>query len=148
VGHGGHHFFEVPPIGKPFFVRRAPDVAVVLDEFAPTHLDSWRGRAALPASAASGKPSDAPVVIDDLLVVRAVVVRHGGDVRGRTPHLGRRRHALDVLVAGGPAEALPETPLVAVVLEQHETTVCWVRGVPDQVSAELSQADWRSSGVC
>jgi hypothetical protein len=143
VGGGGHRFFEVPALHRAFVLRGAPEVAVILDEFTPTHIDVWRGRAALPPEAALGTPSDAPRVVDGALHTRAVVVRHGGDVTGRVPRFGARRHRLDGLLRGVSAE-VPDTPLLAVVLEEATTTVFWVRGEAAPVAQRLSDAGWRT----
>lgn len=139
------HVEEIPPVGVPFAVRRRRDVALVLDEFAPTHLDAWLGRAALLPAGVLGVPSDAPDLVPDdpegAVLARAVVVRHTGPVTGRRPLFGARRRRLDVLLTADP----PPAPLVGIVIEAADVTAVWVRGEPGDVAAQLSSPGWRSA---
>lgn len=136
---------EIPPIGAPLAARGRRDLAVVLDEFAPTHLDAWLGRAVVVPAGALGVPSDAPDLLpgDDegALVARAVVVRHKGSLSGRRPFLGRGRARLDALLTAAP----PATPLLGIVVEAGSVTAVWVRGEPHDVAAALSHPSWRST---
>ncbi len=142
-GTGPPRFYEIPPIGKPFGVRGLKDLGLVLDEFTPTHLDSWRGRAVFPLSLARGVPSATPLTDQDAgaVVASAVVVRHAGNLTGGPVRFGARRHRLDLLLT-----ARPElTPLVGVVVEAGETSLVWVDGGLATVAAALSRPDWRAS---
>ncbi|MDQ1711253.1 MAG: hypothetical protein QOE45_703 [Frankiaceae bacterium] len=133
--------YDVPPIGRPLVLRGTRDAAVTLDEFAPTHLDAWLGRAVADPAAIQGVPSAEPARAGDDVAVRAVVVRHGGDVAGRTPLFGaRRRRAEAVLHADPPAE-----PLLGIVVEPGATSLLWLPAKdPALLARELSRAEWRS----
>lgn len=125
-------------------LRGRRDLAVVLDEFAPTHLDAWFGRAVVVPSAVQGVPSDAPDLLpgdpEGALVTRVVVVRHGGSISGRRPMFGIRRRRLDALLGVAP----PDAPLLGVVIEAGSVTALWVRGEAQQAALSLSDAAWRS----
>ncbi len=137
--------WDVPPVGQPLALAGRKDVALVLDEFVPTTLDAWRGRAVVLPGGVTGVPSDAPQLLpgdpEGALVARVVVVRHGGDVEGRTPRLGVRRSRLDHLLAADP----PAEPLLAVVVEPGGATLTWMRGDPGRIAADLSRPDWRAT---
>lgn len=132
--------YDVAPLGRPIALRGQRDVALVLDEFTPTHLDAWLGRALAPPSALPEPVSGGGRSADDEVAARAVVVRHSGDVAGRTPSFGRRRSRLDAVLEAKP----PSTPLLGVVVEEREVSLLWL---PDRDPAllvrELSRADWR-----
>ncbi len=136
---------EVPVLGRPLAVRGRPDLAVLLEDFTPTHIDAWTARAVFPAGQAAGRPSRPPVGLsgdpDGAVVARAVVVRHGGDVSRRTPRLGRRRRRLDALLTAQP----PGEPLVAVVIEEGGSHLLWVTGEPADVARRLSAPGWRAA---
>ena len=114
--------FDVPKVGEAFTVRGLKGAAVVLDEFTPTHLDAWRGR----------------VLLADGTAARALVVRHAGNVRGRS------------LLGGGRVRAVrecapPATPLAGIVVEERTTTLVWLpERDPALLARELSRAEWRS----
>ena len=137
--------WEVPPLGTPFALRRCKDAAIVLDDFRPTHLDAWVGRAVVLPAAVQGVPSDAPDLLpgdpEGALVAQAVVVRHTGNLVGRSPWFGVRRRRLDHLIAADP----PDEPLLGVVIEVTGATILWVRGKPDEVATTLSGPDWRAA---
>ncbi len=137
--------WDVPPIGRPFLVRGRRDAAVVLDDFQPTHLDAWLGRAIVLPAGVTGVPSDAPTLVagdpEGALAARVVVVRHGGDLVGRTPWFGVRRRRLDALLTADP----PGEPLLGVVLDPGGATLLWVRGRPGAAAAALSALDWRAT---
>ncbi len=136
---------EIPPIGTPLSVRGRKDLAVVLDEFAPTHLDAWTGRAVVLPAGVRGAPDDAPTLLpgdpEGALVVRAVVVRHAGSVSGRRPMFGVRRSRLDSLLSADP----PLRPVLGVVVEASGVTALWVVGELGAVAVALSSADWRAT---
>lgn len=138
-------FDEIPPIGTPLAVRGRKDLTVVLDEFTPTHLDAWTGRAVVVPAGVRGVPDDAPALLtgdpEGALVVRAVVVRHGGSVSGRRPMLGVRRARLDALLQADP----PAHPVLGVVVEASEVTALWVRGAVADVANALSSPSWRAT---
>ena len=131
---GVPQMYDVPPLGEPFLPRGVRGVALVLDEFAPTHLDAWLGRAALdPIAVADGKPGDD-------VTARALVVRHAGDVRsGRRGWFGARRR-----LAAVHESAPPPQPLLGVVVERQGTTLLWLPDRdPARLAVELSRRDWR-----
>jgi hypothetical protein len=132
--------YDVPPVGRPLTLRGTKDAAVVLDAFAPTHLDAWRGRAVVDPAAVQGVPSAPPLAAGDGgVTARAVVVRHGGDVAGRTPRL--RRHRLAAVRDATP----PEQPLLGIVVEPGGTTLLWLPPKdPELLARELSRAEWRT----
>ena len=115
--------YDVPVVGDAFVPRGLRGVAVVLDEYVPTHLDAWLGRA----------------LLADVTPARVLVVRHAGDVRGRAPWRGRGR------VAAVKDARPPERPLYGVVVEERETALV---PLPDRDPAllvrELSRAEWRT----
>jgi hypothetical protein len=131
--------YDVPPLGEPFGLRGVRDVALVLDTFAPTHLDAWLGRAVLPDGAATGAPSRPPLALGAGLTARALVVRHAGDVAKHRALFGRGR--LDAVRKADP----PGEPLLGVVVEQRGATLLWLP--PDNernLAVALSRADWRA----
>lgn len=135
----GGRVYDVPPLGEPFVLRGARDVAVVLDVFTPTHLDAWTGRAVFAEPAVAGTPSRPPLAVGGDLTARAVVVRHAGDVRGRRRLLGPGR--LDAVRDAQP----PPEPVVGIVVEAGTTTLLWL--APDDpavLARDLSRADWRA----
>ncbi|HVE98350.1 MAG TPA: hypothetical protein VNA12_04145 [Mycobacteriales bacterium] len=138
-------FDEIPPIGRPFAARGRRDLSLLLDAFAPTHLDAWTGRAVVLPAGVLGVPSDAPDLApadpEGALVARAVVVRHAGAVSGRRPWFGSRRGRLDVLLSADP----PSAPLLGVVVEPGGVTAVWVQGRSAEVAVRLSQPGWRSA---
>ena len=129
--------YDVPRIGEPFALRGTRDVAVVLDEFTPTHLDAWHGRALVAPSALPSPPGGSAGDVP----ARVLVVRHAGDVAGRRPAFGRRRARLDALLDLRP----PPGPLLGIVVEREGPTLLWL---PDRDAAllarELSRAEWRT----
>jgi len=135
---------EIPAIGVPMSVRGRRDLAVVLDEFAPTHLDVWTGRAVVVPSGVQGVPSDAPSLLsgdsEGALVARAVIVRHSGAISGRRPLLGVRRRRLDALLTMDP----PEAPVLGVIVDSGSVSAVWVRGTPQDLATTLSNPAWRS----
>jgi hypothetical protein len=133
--------YDVPPIGRPITLRGTRDAAVLLDAFEPTHLDAWTGRAVAVPSAIQGVPSNDPLRVGDAVAARAVVVRHAGDVVGRTPVFGARRARAEALLHADP----PGEPLLGVVVEAHATTLLWLPAKdPAALARELSRAEWRA----
>jgi len=137
---------EIPQIGMPLAVRGRRDLAVVLDEFAPTHLDAWRGRAVVVPAGVRGVPDDAPdQLVDDAegaLVVTAVVVRHAGGLSGRRPMFSStRRRRLDALLTAAP----PARPLLGVIVERDGVSAVWLGRDPDAAARQLSAPDWRAT---
>ncbi len=117
----GGRMYDVPRIGEPFPLRGVRDVLLTLDEFAPTHLDAWYGRATL-----AGRE------------VPAVVVRHAGDVMRHG--LGRRRKAEDLL----PGEPGPDAVL-GVVVEADGVSLRWLPPKePAALARDLSRKNWRA----
>jgi hypothetical protein len=117
----GARMYDVPRIGEPFPLRGVRDVLLTLDEFAPTHLDAWYGRADL-----GGRE------------VPAVVVRHAGDVMRHG--LGRRRKAADLLPEDAPPDAV-----LGVVVEEDGVSLRWLPpGDPAAAARDLSRRDWRA----
>lgn len=109
--------YDVPELGRPLRLRGLR-ASVVLDEFAPTHLDAWYGTA----------------YVGDRRVP-AVVVRHGGDVAAHGLGLGRRA------VPDQPADGA----VLGVVVEPRGASAVWL---PERdralLARELSRAEWRS----
>lgn len=136
---------EIPVLGTPLAVRGRKDLSVLLDEFTPTHLDAWQGRAVVVPSGVRGVPADAPDLLsgdgEGALLARAVVVRHGGSVSGRGLIFGARRRRLDALLTARP----PSIPLLGIVIEPAGVTAVWVSGEPGEVALRLSSADWHST---
>jgi hypothetical protein len=107
--------YDVPPVGVPFRLSGARGVTVTLDEYAPTHLDAWYATAVV-----GGR------------TVRAVVVRHAGDVA--------RRRGLRI---GFARAVVPEPPsgdaMLAVVVTAAGATFRWLPpGDPGAAARALS----------
>lgn len=126
--------YDVPRLGEPFALRGQREVALVLDEFMPTHLDAWLGRALVAPSALPGPSGDSD------LPARVLVVRHAGDVVGKAPVVGRRRARLRAVAGVRP----PEVPLLGVVVEKDGATLLWLaERDPAILARNLSRVNWR-----
>jgi hypothetical protein len=133
--------YDVPPIGRPITLRGTRDAAVILDAFAPTDLDAWTGRAVAVPSAIQGVPSNEPQRVGDAVAARAVVVRHAGDVVGRTPMFGARRARAEALLSAQP----PGEPLLGIVVEAGGTSLLWLPAKdPAALARDLSRTEWRT----
>jgi hypothetical protein len=104
--------YDVPPLGEPLPLRGVR-VTVTLDEFAPTHVDAWYGRAVVGAG-----------------TYPAVVVRLAGDVVRRG--LLARRGAV-------PPEPPSPGAVLGVVVRADGASVRWLPpGDPAAHALELS----------
>ena len=114
--------YDVPGLGRPIRLRGLK-LSVVLEEFAPTHVDAWYGTAYL------GERR-----------IPVVVVRHRGDVERRGLRLPL-----------GPQNAVPDPPdddaVLGVVVEERGASAVW-RAPRDRavLARDLSRADWRAFG--
>lgn len=125
--------YDIPRLGEPFALRRRGDVALVLDEFVPTHLDAWLGRAVLDPVAVDDPPGDD-------VAARVLAVRHAGDMTGSRRTWGRRGRRLREAYEASP----PPTPLLGVVVEETGPTLLWLPDRdPARLAVELSRRDWR-----
>ena len=129
----GHRMYDVPPIGRPITLRGTRDAAVI--------LDAWTGRAVAVPSAIQGVPSNEPQRVGDAVAARAVVVRHAGDVAGRTPMFGARRARAEALLSAQP----PGEPLLGIVVEAGGTSLLWLPAKdPAALARDLSRTEWRT----
>lgn len=111
------HFYDVPPIGE-WLKLRGLKATVLLEKFAPTHLDAWYGK----ATTGDG-------------TFPAVVVRQAGNVQARGLAFGKR----DV-----PPPPAPDAVLGIVVEERGAAAVWLPAGDPAAHAVALSRAEWRT----